>query len=487
MRKINAYILLFSLCFSLVYTSLANAGFTAFVRAAIPMLVNSVRWDRTTMPAMFNYASTALHAAGAVAIISPYLDAGFEADIDRVSGTISRKADVQWVELDTIPNSVKIMEKPVAVAVTDPQIRQVLNKPDNDKKYPKLFDAYNVGRIPDISGTSAVGSIVKVPGQTGNWRVTDNTVHYSNVNSPSSSVTIGTTSWFNSAVVTTNNQMVTYNKVTATLTSDSPPKIPRTTFDAIQTLTGADNSPVLQASNQSELDALIKEFANDQSSCNFLKDGDPASAANGTAPTFSPPSTALSDSALSAAIDKLAAAAAATASAANAAATAATAAANARAAANAASLLAAANPGDAGLAQRAGDLGRAADAAEAAAAAARAASDGSAAAAAAAATPPAVIPAATPPTALNVDSFKTMLGKAANLGPYQLIQSLEGYYNQLVSDPVAPVIPIPLFGSTMTIDLNFMDPVAALMRWIEAFLITIASIMMVVRFWRGVS
>jgi hypothetical protein len=69
-----------------------------------------------------------------------------------------------------------------------------------------------------------------------------------------------------------------------------------------------------------------------------------------------------------------------------------------------------------------------------------------------------------------------------------MLNQLSALISPLVTVPTAPVFTLPLpFGKSLTVDLSIFDGVAACVRWAIGFVLTLAAMLGMVRFWRGVS
>jgi len=89
---------------------------------------------------------------------------------------------------------------------------------------------------------------------------------------------------------------------------------------------------------------------------------------------------------------------------------------------------------------------------------------------------------------LNFVKLKDLINVMGNVFPFNLLSSVSGYFSPFVSSPVAPSFDLPIYqDNSLHIDLAFFDPVATLCRWVISILLTVGSIMGIVRFYRGVS
>lgn len=91
-------------------------------------------------------------------------------------------------------------------------------------------------------------------------------------------------------------------------------------------------------------------------------------------------------------------------------------------------------------------------------------------------------------TTLSFDSWNGMKDKVSNIGPFAFLGEAGHSLDNLVADPVAPSFDIPVYGDLkIPVNLSVYDPVAAVLRYMEAAAMSVGCIFFAVKFWRGVS
>lgn len=91
-------------------------------------------------------------------------------------------------------------------------------------------------------------------------------------------------------------------------------------------------------------------------------------------------------------------------------------------------------------------------------------------------------------TELNFDSWAGMKDKMQNIGPFAFLGETGHAFDNLVASPQAPSFEIPVYGALkIPVSLDVFDPVAAVLRYMEAAAMSVGCVFFAVKFWRGVS
>lgn len=454
----------------------------------------------STAHALFIPAIVPVIAIGAGALIAAGLNLGVlygmltsdgTSHLVNSSGDISRKAEAKYIEIDMskLPVAKTV---PVHAKMPYDKVKSLSEKVNSDgsKKYPLVYNKSHGPDAPDISSSSPVGSIVAT-----SWGVRKVTSKSSttycqlNVTSTPTSSNGGATIIIQDGSQCSGSGSSSHQTILYT-TSATAPIVPVLSAKFVSNLglpSGGGN--VVVSPLQAEIDKMYQD-----------SDYVPSFSDDTTGLPYSPPVGLPSPDQIKAAVDTynrngaLADSKASVQSANSGAVSAAQGAADsAHAAAQQAGSASAANPGDAGLANAYADaLARAAaaDAALAKAKADQAKSDNAFTNMSASASE-SMPPVAKPDEIKSVD-FSTLArlnGVVSNTFPLSMLTNVPSYLAPLLSGDVsAPQFDIPLYGDKkFHIDLTPFDPVAAVIRFIMALLISIGMILYVIRFWRGVS
>lgn len=76
---------------------------------------------------------------------------------------------------------------------------------------------------------------------------------------------------------------------------------------------------------------------------------------------------------------------------------------------------------------------------------------------------------------------------AADKWPFNVPNTMVGFYEMLDVEPAAPSFDLQLLGKTFVVDLSIFDPVASVLRFLLGTLITLGLFYYIVHFYRGVS
>lgn len=88
---------------------------------------------------------------------------------------------------------------------------------------------------------------------------------------------------------------------------------------------------------------------------------------------------------------------------------------------------------------------------------------------------------------INWNSWKALIGIGATIGPMSLLPSIIPQYQTLLGSGTAPVFNLPLMGQTIVVSLAYFDPAVLAFQYVFSFLLGTGTILMLVRFYRGVS
>lgn len=472
----------------------------------------------STAHALFIPAIVPVIAIGAGALIAAGLNLGVlygmltsdgTSHLVNSSGDISRKAEAKYIEIDM--NSLPVVRsKPVTAHMPFDKAQQIATKKnlDGSNKYPAAYPKF-VG-INTLKTSDYVGSSPVKPSLPLNSLLLQNISTLTNYSKylkvatvPSVHSTSGCTckqAGINGISVNasyivlcedhTNPTSYTTYSYGYSNNQPAPPPSPLPPPVVAANLSGSSSGgAIVDSPLQAELDKMFQD-----------PDYVPAFTDDSTGLPYSPPVGLPSPDQIKAAVDTynrngaLADSKASVQSANSGAVSAARGAADsAHAAAQQAGSASAANPGDAGLANAYADaLARAAaaDAALAKAKADQAKSDNAFTNMSASASES--MPSVAKPDEIKSVDFSTLArlnGVISNTFPLSMLTNVPSYLAPLLSGDVsAPQFDIPLYGDKkFHIDLTPFDPVAAVMRFIMALLISIGMILYVIRFWRGVS
>lgn len=424
------------------------------------------------------------------------------------SGDISRASQAQWIDLTlSEPKLPTVKSAPVHAVLTHDSAKKIVDS--NPSAYPLMHDVlYTSAEIlqdlhPITVGTVPyIGTIIDLGG--GKFGQIDTGIRTSNITNPDNGApppdicTVNATAHTISLDQYKQTDSSHYNFGHFIFTyhpTDAPPPVPRPLDDYRSKLGAApgvsSDVPITNSPLQAEIDKMLQDP-------NYV----PVFTDDTTGLPYAPPPGIPSRADLQAAVDRYNRQHALNESksgvqAANAGAVAAAQSASdaAHAAAQQAGSAAAANPGDAGLANayaQAAAGAAAADAALAQAKARQAAADNGFTNMSSQMADEKPLPANGELEAIKSIDFSTLArlnGVVSNTFPLSMLTNVPSYLTPLLSGDVsAPQFDIPLYGDKkFHIDLTPFDPVAAVIRFIMALLISIGMILYVIRFWRGVS
>lgn len=88
---------------------------------------------------------------------------------------------------------------------------------------------------------------------------------------------------------------------------------------------------------------------------------------------------------------------------------------------------------------------------------------------------------------LDFTPLNGLKGALENTYPFNLPQSVKGYYDKLKSNGSAPQFDLPVLGQTIHVDLTIFDPVASVIRFLFGLLATSGVLYYIIHFFRGIS
>lgn len=89
---------------------------------------------------------------------------------------------------------------------------------------------------------------------------------------------------------------------------------------------------------------------------------------------------------------------------------------------------------------------------------------------------------------LDFNRWKNFLNILQTVWPFTLIGTLSAYLSAIIREPVAPSFDLPIYQTTsLHISLSIFDPVAQLVRWCIALLISVAVVQRIIAWYKGES